>query len=121
MPKGSKVEVEIGVGVMNVVRGHDSGINGVCQNPDRTSSSSTLAPDIIASVWSTAGKMWRSLYTAAFSGVRSMQILSLEGTTTTPEHQAAGSVTLDMTPIFSMMIIITILVMENKTESKIIQ
>lgn len=108
MPKVRRLKRYLPKGVMKVVRGHDSGFNRICQNPDRVSSLvNTFASDFKASVWSTAGRMWRSLFTAAFSGVRSTQILSLSfmgfGTKTIPEHQAVGSVTFEIDRMFSIL------------------
>ena len=87
---------------MNVVRRDDSGVSGICQNPELASNFVKIfAPANCANVCSTAGSWWCSRRTLLFNCVRSTQILTLScgfGTTTIPEHQSVGSLTGTITP-----------------------
>ena len=80
---------------------------GICQNPLLASNfEKTFAPASWAKVSSTFGSGWTSLSTLWLSGLRSTHILTFPfflGTTTIPAHHSVGSVTLEITPAFSIL------------------
>ena len=94
------------MGVMNVVSDFDSSVRGICQNPDLAFNlENILLPDSFTKLSSTEDIGWGSCLTASFSCVRSAQILTKPlglGTATIAEHQLVGSVTGEITPLFSM-------------------
>ena len=106
MPNGNHLKDYRQKGFLNVVRGIDSGERGICQNPELASSlENTLAPASCAIVWSTEGRGCRSLHMLSFNRLRSTPMRTWPfglGTTTMPAHQSVGSLTLMMTPNFSI-------------------
>ena len=110
MPNGSLLKQYLPTGVMTVVRSHEEGERGICQNPLLASSlEKILAPLSHANVSLTFGSgcTYFSEYmpTLLFNGLRSTQMqtsLFFLGTTTIPAHQGVGCDTLEITPAASM-------------------
>ena len=67
-PKGKRLKQYLPKGVINVVRGRDSGDSGICQKQELALSLlKILAPESCASVWSTPGRGWFSRRMFSFS------------------------------------------------------
>ena len=107
IPKGNCQKWYRPNGVMNVVSNVESGDNGICQNPELASSFvNSFAPANWASVWLTPGSGCLSHLAHRLSHVRSTQILTRLfdfGTTTILEHHSVGWVTLEITPLLSVL------------------
>ena len=103
-PEGKSSETKPPKGIMNVVRWDDSGVSGVCKNPELASNFVKIfaKPTVLMSVPQTeAGGVLVVHRTLLFSCVRSTQIITLScgfGTTTIPEHQSVGYLTGTITP-----------------------
>ena len=94
------------MGEIKVVSSREDYDRGICQNPLLASSlEKTLAPASWANVSFTLGSGCTSLSTLVLSGFKSTHIRTAPdffGTTTIPAHYGVGSLTLEMTPAFSI-------------------
>ena len=80
----------------------------ICQNPELASNlEKILAPTSWANVSSTFGRGWMSLITLLLSGFRSTHMWTAPnflGTTTIPAHHGVGLLTLEINPVFSILL-----------------
>ena len=94
MPKGSRWNLYLSNGVMNVVNRDESWDNGTCQKPEFASSLlKSRASLSCAKVSFTDRRICRSLFTEAFNLCKSTQMRTLPfglGTTTIGAHQSVG-------------------------------